>query len=103
MRSVITETTVLPGQEKVWDEAFRERGKAAANQPGLIGMSLLIPFDDQQKRVVIGIWESEEDWRRWHTTDAFDRTRETMNRATQSEGEPRWYQVATEHFTIGAK
>lgn len=100
MRTVITETTVTPGHEKDWDDAFQNRAKAAANQPGLIGMSLLIPFEDKYKRVVIGIWESEEDWRRWHQTDAFKRTRETMDAATASDGLPRWHQVATEHFAL---
>ena len=46
MKTVITETTVTPGKEKAWDDAFRDRAKAAANQPGLIGLSLLIPDDD---------------------------------------------------------
>jgi heme-degrading monooxygenase HmoA len=102
MRTVITETTVKPGSEKSWDQAFEERAKAAANQPGLIGLSLLIPFDDKQKRLVVGIWEREEDWSNWHKTDAFQRTRATMNAATESEGVPRWHQVATEHFSVTA-
>lgn len=100
MRAVITETTVKSGQQKTWDNAFQERSKAAANQPGLIGMSLLIPFDDDRKRMVVGLWESEDDWRNWHQTDAFQRTRDSLDAATESEGQPRWHQVATEHFTM---
>ncbi len=102
MKAVITETTVVEGKEGVWDDAYRARAKAATNQPGLIGMSLLIPFDDTSKRVVLGIWESEDDWAKWHETPDFQRTREMMNGATAQDGEPQWHQVATEHFTIGA-
>jgi heme-degrading monooxygenase HmoA len=102
MKTVITETTVIPGKEKTWDDAFRDRAKAAANQPGLIGLSLLIPVDDEHKRLVVGIWESEDDWAKWHETPDFQRTREMMNRVTESDGPPQWHQVATEHFTIGA-
>ena len=49
MKAVITETTVVEGKERTWDDAYQARAKAAANQPGLIGMSLLIPFDDTRK------------------------------------------------------
>lgn len=100
MRAVITETTIKAGQQKSWDHAFEERSKSAANQPGLIGLSLLIPFDDETKRLVVGLWESEDDWHKWHETDAFKRTREQLDAATESEGPPRWHQVATEHFAF---
>jgi len=102
MKTVITETTVVPGKEKNWDDAFTERARAAASQPGLIGLSLLIPFDDQQKRVVVGIWKSEEDCARWHETEAFQRTRKSINAATEPDGVPHWHQVATEFFTLEA-
>ncbi|MGA7670511.1 MAG: antibiotic biosynthesis monooxygenase [Nitrolancea sp.] len=100
MRAVITETTLKTGEQKAWDHAFEERSKAAANQPGLVGLSLLIPFDDERKRLVVGLWESEDDWHRWHETDAFKLTREKLDAATESEGKPRWHQVATEHFAF---
>ena len=49
MMTVITETTLEPGQEAEWDQAFQERLAAARQQPGWIGVQLLIPVDDPDR------------------------------------------------------
>ena len=92
MMTVITETTLETGQEAQWDQAFQERLAAARQQPGWIGVQLLIPVDDPDRRVVVGTWESRE---AWHQTDTFQRTRQRMNEADRSDGRERWFQVAS--------
>jgi len=54
MMTVITETTLKPGQEQEWDRAFEERLRAAKQQPGWVDTQLLIPEDEPNKRVVVG-------------------------------------------------
>ncbi len=95
MMTVITETTLEAGQEAEWDQAFQERLAAARQQPGWIGVQLLIPVDAPDRRVVVGTWESREAWEAWHQTDPFQRTRQAMDHADRSDGRERWFQVAS--------
>lgn len=95
MMTVITETTLEPGQEPEWDEAFRERIEDAQTQPGFVAAQLLIPLDAPNKRVVAGTWATRADWEAWHNTETFQSTRERMNRVQQSQGEERWFEVVT--------
>jgi len=93
MMTVITETTLKPGQEQEWDRAFEERIGAAKGQPGWVDAQLLIPEDEPNKRIVVGTWRSRDDWERWHQTSTFQQTREPMNRSTADDGRPEWHQV----------
>lgn len=99
MMTVITETTVQSGREQQWDDAFRARSEAAMKQPGWISTQLLIPADDQQKRVVVGTWQDQESWEQWHATSAFQETRDELNRATVDDGNERWFEVAVENLS----
>ena len=102
MMTVITETSVRPGQESAWDEAFRTRAEDAQRQPGWIATQLLMPLDDKQKRVVVGTWQDRESWERWHTTEIFQKTRDQLNSATVDDGTERWFEVAVEHVSAQA-
>ena len=93
MFTVITETQLNPGQEEQWDHAFQARIMNAGEQPGWLGIDVLIPTDDRSKRVVIGTWRSQEDWDRWHETDVFQQTRPLLAAATKSDGQPQWFNV----------
>ncbi len=93
MMTVITETTVQPGHEAQWDDAFRRRVEAARRQPGWVDVQVLTPAGEPNKRVVVGTWRSREDWERWHQQEAFRQTREPMNQVTMSDGQPHWHQV----------
>lgn len=92
--TVITETAIESGQEAAWDDLYHQRFEDARTQPGWVAMQLLIPADAPNSRVVVGTWQRREDWEKWHATDTFARTREQMNRLTQSHGQDRWYEVA---------
>lgn len=96
MMTVITETTVKPGQQSQWDQAYEVRMREAEKQPGWVDAQLLIPEGDTDKRIVIGTWESREHWERWHNDEAFQQTKQALDSATESEGQPRWYQVRTQ-------
>ena len=95
MMTVITESTIQPGNEAQWDRAFEERQRAAREQPGWLALQVLIPEGEPQKRVVVGTWESREDWARWHAADPFQKTREQLDRADASDGRERWFAVAS--------
>lgn len=93
MMTVITEITIHPGQEPRWDDAFNQRFKDAPNQPGWLGVELLIPIDAPNHRVVVGTWRSIDDWEAWHETSEFQRTRAIMDSVEQESGPERWYDV----------
>jgi heme-degrading monooxygenase HmoA len=96
MLTVITETTVLSGQEAAWDAAYHERASDARRQGGWVDLHLLIPVDDRSRRVVVGTWRDRESWQRWHETETFRTTRERLDAATAEHGEDRWFEVVEE-------
>jgi heme-degrading monooxygenase HmoA len=93
MMTIITESTIQPGNEAGWDEAFQERLEAAKEQPGWLATQVLIPEGDPQKRVIVGTWESREAWERWHQADPFRQTRQQLDTLDQSDGRERWFSV----------
>ena len=93
MMTIITETTLEPGQEPEWDRALRERLEDARNQPGFVSVQVLIPLEALNKRVVVGTWQTRADWEAWHSTETFQSTRQRMNQVEQSQGEERWFEV----------
>ena len=93
MIKIITETKLKPGQEEEWDRIFQDRVAQAGMQPGWIGVELLVPTDDPSTRVVIGSWRSQEDWDRWHASEAFQQTRSQLAPTTQDDGQPQWFTV----------
>ncbi len=95
MMTVITETTLEAGQEAEWDQAFQERLAAARQQPGWIGVQVLIPEGEPQKRVIVGTWESQEAWARWHEANPFRETRRQLDTLDRTDGQERWFTVAS--------
>lgn len=93
MMTVVTEIEITSGQEPQWDAAFQDRLRDAPNQPGWVGIQLVIPLDSANERVVIGTWESRADWEAWHDTDVFKSTRERLNQVEQSSSDETWYEV----------
>ena len=102
MMTVISETTIEPGQEPAWDKAFAERLADAENQPGWINVQLLIPLDAPNKRVVVGTWESRAAWEAWHTTEGFQRTRKQLDAVKQSDSREQWHEVVNIASSRGA-
>jgi heme-degrading monooxygenase HmoA len=96
MMTVITEVTLERGSEPEWDAAMRERLAAARGRPGWVGGQLLIPLDGQNKRVVVGTWQSRADWQAWHEEGAFAETRTRMEGLQEGESAIAWHEVVVE-------
>ena len=93
MMTIVTHVTIEPGKEPDWDTAFRERVSAVKKQPGWVSVQLSIPTREINKRVVIGTWETRAAWEAWHTTDAFQRTRQVMDGVETGAREEWWHEV----------
>jgi heme-degrading monooxygenase HmoA len=96
MMTVITRAALAAGGEPEWDEAMRERLKAAHGRPGWIGGQLLIPLEGLNHRVIVGTWESRAHWEAWHEDPAFQETRKRMEGLQEGPSEMEWFEVVTE-------
>jgi heme-degrading monooxygenase HmoA len=95
MMTVITRVSLSSGSEPEWDEAMRERLKAAPEQAGWIGGQLLIPSEGLNQRVIVGTWQSRADWEAWHQDPAFQETRQRMEGLQEGPDEMEWFEVVT--------
>lgn len=93
MKTVITRVRVQSGREAAWDAAFRERVQAAKEQAGFVGVHVCAPGQAPQERLVIGTWQSEDDWRQWHEHEEFVETRRRLEQADEESGMPAWHEV----------
>jgi heme-degrading monooxygenase HmoA len=93
MVSIMTSIRLKEGSEREWDEAMRERMAAAGRQPGWIGGQLLQPEDSAPHRIIVGTWQSRDDWVRWHDDPQFARTREELDGLTAGPEEHTWSRV----------
>ena len=96
MMTVITRVMLASGSESEWDDAMRERLKAAHGQAGWVGGQLLAQVDEPNRRVIVGTWQSRGDWEAWHDDPAFKDTRERMEGLQQGPDEMEWFEVITE-------
>jgi heme-degrading monooxygenase HmoA len=93
MKTVITHVHLQPGHEADWDEAFGARVAAAKEQAGFVSVLVCVPDDAPEDRLVIGTWQSEDDWRAWHEQEEFVETRMRLERADEHSGTPSWHEV----------
>lgn len=96
MMTVITRVELSTGSETEWDEAMRERLKAAHGQTGWVGGQLLVAADQPNQRVIVGTWQSRADWEAWHDDPAFKETRERMEGLQEGSDQMEWFEVITE-------
>ena len=96
MMTVITQVALTSGAEPEWDQAMRERLKAAQGRPGWVGGQFLIPLEDLNRRVIVGTWESRADWEAWHEDPAFQETRQRMEGLQQNASDMEWFEVVAE-------
>jgi heme-degrading monooxygenase HmoA len=96
MMTIVTHVSIESGQEPAWDAAWKERIKSAHTQPGWIAVQLGIPADSVNERVIIGTWETRADWEAWHATEAFQRTREQMEKLETEIRSEWWHEVLIE-------
>lgn len=91
--TIVSRVRVRPGEEQAWEEVFRERAAAARDQRGFVAVQLAVPVDAPEERVIIGTWESREDWEAWHGHESFVETRRQLEEVDDEKAQDRWHEV----------
>jgi heme-degrading monooxygenase HmoA len=91
MEAVITRVVVNHGAESEWEGVMRDRMTAAESSPGWIGGAILTPQDEASARVIVGLWETRDAWKRWHEDPAFHDTGERLKGLESDAGTPVWH------------
>ncbi len=95
MMTVVTTTRLRPGGEDEWDAAVRTRFESAHDRPGWVSGQLLTPTDEPHTRVIVGTWQSRDDWDAWHHDPAFLEQRSTLERL-EEQSRTEWYEVVAD-------
>lgn len=93
MMTIVSHVRIKAGEEPAWDEAFRDRARAAREQPGFVSVQLAIPIDAPNERVIIGTWESRADWEAWHAAGPFLETRRRLEEVDEEKQRDWWHEV----------
>jgi len=96
MMTVVTTTRLRPGGEDEWDAAVRDRFESARDRPGWVSGQLLTPAEESRTRVIVGTWESREDWASWHHDPAFLQQRSTLERLEEEPSRTEWFDVVAD-------
>jgi heme-degrading monooxygenase HmoA len=101
MLTTVSEVRVREGSEATWDDVMRHRLDAVRGRQGWISCQVLKPEDGSSKRIVIGTWESRDDWAAWHKTAAFQETRRRLDELEDGRHQQWWHEL-TVAATTGA-
>src|SRR5262249_14436122 len=93
MVTIVTDVRLKEGSEQDWDTAMRERMAAAKKHAGWVGGQMLWPEDDPTRRVIVGTWQTRDDWERWHEDPEFAETREELEGLVMEPEEHEWHEV----------
>ena len=93
MMTVVTHNVLREGSEPEWDAAMRDRLEAAAQRSGWLGGQVLMPLEKMNERMIVGTWETRADWEAWHEDEAFQETRERLERLEVQQSETAWHEV----------
>ncbi len=96
MMTVLTTSKLRPGGQEEWDAAMRERFEAAQRMPGWVSGQLLTPEDDPLSRVIVGTWNSQEDWTAWHEDPEFLDKRAVLEELESGPNLTRWFDVVAD-------
>jgi heme-degrading monooxygenase HmoA len=96
MMTVLTTSRLRAGSEDQWDAAMRERFESAQRRPGWVSGQLLIPGDEPQSRVIVGTWNSREDWMAWHDDPAFLDKRAVLQDLESGPNVTQWFTVVAD-------
>jgi heme-degrading monooxygenase HmoA len=96
MVTVVTRVRIKDGREAEWDKVFGERAQAARDQDGFVFVQLCRPEGSQSERVVVGTWESRDNWEAWHTDEAFVETRRQLEEIDDEQAGSEWWDVVVE-------
>ena len=96
MMTVMTTSRLRPGGEQEWDAAMRERFDSASGRPGWVSGQLLVPEDGSPTRVIVGTWQTRDDWSNWHHDPAFLERRSTLERLEAEPSRSEWFEVVAD-------
>ena len=96
MVTVVTRVRIKDGREAEWDEVFADRVQAAREQPGFVFVQLCHPEGAGSERVVVGTWQTRENWQSGHTDEAFLETRRQLEEVDDEKESSEWYNVLVE-------
>ena len=93
MMTILSRVRIRPDEEQAWEAVFRERAAAARDQPGFVSVQLAVPADAPSERVIIGTWETQQDWEAGHGHEAFAETRRQLEEVDDEKAQDRWHEV----------
>jgi heme-degrading monooxygenase HmoA len=96
MVTVVTQVRIKDGREGEWDDVFAKRVQAAREQHGFEFVQLCRPDGAAGERVIVGTWQTHDDWKSWHDDPAFLETREELEEIDQESNRSQWYEVVVE-------
>lgn len=96
MKTVITYVTLDESIVDEWDDTMQRRLQAAESAPGWVAGQILASSDSPGERVIIGVWDGQEDWAAWHEDEAFRHTRSRLERLGARSGTTTWYDTLYE-------
>ena len=96
MVTVVTQVRIKNGREGEWDDVFAKRVQAAREQRGFEFVQLCRPDGAAGERVIVGTWQTHDDWKSWHDDPAFLATREELEEIDQESVQSQWYEVVVE-------
>ena len=96
MVTVLTRVRIKDGRDAEWDEVFAKRVQAARDQKGFEFVQLCRPDDTARDRVIVGTWQTHDDWKTWHEDPAFIETRAELEEIDLESTASQWYEVVVE-------
>jgi len=96
MVTVVTYVRIKDGREREWDEVFSKRAQTAREQEGFECVQLCRPDDSPSERVIVGTWQTHDNWEAWHQEPAFVETRHELEEIDDASDQSRWYNVIVE-------
>ena len=93
MMTIVTGVRLKHGAEHEWDSIMSERMAAVKTHPGWVGGQLLHPKDEPDKRVIVGTWQTRDDWQSWHEDPLFEETRQKLDGLATGPAEHTWHDV----------
>jgi len=96
MVTIVTEVELKQGSEVRWDQLMRERMATVKARAGWIGGQLLQPDDDPRRRVIVGTWQTRDDWKEWHADPTFKKTRAELDQLVNGPEHHSWHDVVLE-------
>jgi heme-degrading monooxygenase HmoA len=96
MVTVVTRVRIKDGRQAEWDDVFAKRVEAAREQEGFAFVQLCRPENAPRDRVIVGSWQTHDDWLAWHEDPAFLETRKELEEIDQESAQSEWYEVVVE-------